>query len=86
MVVSDVDDVGGKATAENIKQKGGNAIYIHCDITKEEECINLVQETVKAFGTIDILVNNAAIFVLKSVSQASKEGKKQRKKKQTKQS
>lgn len=73
VVVSDVDDAGGKTTVEHIQSKGGNAFYIHCDISKEEDCIHLVQETVKHFGTIDILVNNAAIFVLKSVSQATKE-------------
>lgn len=74
MVVSDVDDAGGKATIEHIQSKGGNAIYVHCDISKEEDCMHLVQETVKHFGTIDILINNAGIFVLKSVSQATKEG------------
>lgn len=47
--------------ANSIVAKGGKAIGIGTDISKEEEVKNLVQKTVDAFGTVDILINNAAI-------------------------
>ena len=36
------------------------AIFIECDISSAESVKNLVAKTVQAFGTIDILINNAA--------------------------
>lgn len=44
-----------------IKNAGGEAIAIQADISKEEEAKKLVDETVKQFGKLDVLVNNAGI-------------------------
>lgn len=44
-----------------IKQQNGLAIAIQCDVAKEEDCINLINETVANFNRIDVLVNNAGI-------------------------
>ncbi|MBI4337888.1 MAG: SDR family oxidoreductase [Chloroflexi bacterium] len=44
-----------------IKQSGGTALAVPTDVTKEDELNRLVQETLKAFGTVHILVNNAGI-------------------------
>jgi len=73
VVVTDVDVAGGEDTVKKIVETGGHAIFVKCDISHEAETIHLVEETVKAYGRIDILVNNAAIFVLKSIQNASKE-------------
>lgn len=48
--------------AEAIRAEGGKAIAIACDILQENQVQNLVQQSLKAFGQIDILVNNAAVF------------------------
>ena len=40
---------------------GGNAIKVYGDVTKLDDCKNIVDEAVKAFGTVDILINNSGI-------------------------
>ncbi len=44
-----------------IKNNGGEAIAIQADISREEDAKRLVEETVKHFGRLDVLVNNAGI-------------------------
>src|SRR4051812_23319209 len=44
-----------------IKELGGDAIFIKVDVSKEEDIIRLVNETVKKYGKLDVMVNNAAI-------------------------
>jgi len=46
-------------TVEEIKAKGGQAISIQADVTDETAVGNMVQKTLKEFGHIDVLVNNA---------------------------
>ncbi|MDQ0175297.1 SDR family oxidoreductase [Bacillus chungangensis] len=45
--------------SKRLKEKGAGALAIACDVTKQEEVKNVVAETVKHFGRIDILVNNS---------------------------
>ena len=45
-----------------IRQMGGKAIAVKCDVSKREEVENLFAATVDAFDKVDILVNNAGIF------------------------
>ena len=40
---------------------GGTAAVVQCDVSKEEDCKNLITATVTQFGTVDILINNAGI-------------------------
>lgn len=47
--------------AHEIEQAGGKAIPVLADVTKQDEVDRLVSETLKAFGGIDILLNNAAV-------------------------
>jgi NAD(P)-dependent dehydrogenase (short-subunit alcohol dehydrogenase family) len=65
VVVADIDAKNGEQAAANIRAKGGTAIFVQADISKEPDARRISEETVKAFGRIDILVNNAAVFVLK---------------------
>ncbi len=44
---------------QEIEARGGKALAFACDITKPDEVAHVVEETQKAFGTIDILVNNS---------------------------
>ncbi|KAF9577973.1 Methionine aminopeptidase 1 [Lunasporangiospora selenospora] len=59
VVVSDLDDVKGKAVAEEINKAGGKAIAVNGDVTDPTFPDRLIEETVKAFGKINIVVNNA---------------------------
>ena len=47
--------------AEQIKEKGGTAIPVNVDLRNEDEIIELKNKTLEAYGTVDIVVNNAAI-------------------------
>ncbi|MDH3240430.1 MAG: 3-oxoacyl-ACP reductase FabG [Alphaproteobacteria bacterium] len=49
-------------TVDIIRQQGGDAIGIKCDVTDAAAVADLVAETVAKFGKVDVLVNNAAVF------------------------
>lgn len=63
----------GKRAAEELCQKGGEAIFVQCDIAEEEEIKAMVQTTLNVYGRIDILVNNAGVGVYKSVLETTSE-------------
>ncbi len=48
---------------KTIKDMGGTAISMACDVSNEGSVQAMVAETVKQFGTVDILINNAAYFM-----------------------
>ena len=50
-----------QAVADEIKNDGGAAVIYKCDVSKEDEVINMFADTVKQFGTVDILINNAGV-------------------------
>ncbi|MDA8782786.1 glucose 1-dehydrogenase [bacterium] len=60
VVVTDVLDT--KGTVEVITESGGSAIGISVDVTSDDNLAAMVEATEKAFGSLDILVNNASIF------------------------
>ncbi len=69
----------GRATAELFAEEGAKvvvadrrkpefeALFVETDISNEEDCRRVCDEAVRAFGRLDILVNNAAVFVLKGL-------------------
>ncbi|KAF9931685.1 Methionine aminopeptidase 1 [Linnemannia zychae] len=59
VVVSDLDDVKGNAIVQQIIQSGGKAIAVSGDVTDSAFPDRLINETIKAFGKINIIVNNA---------------------------
>ncbi|VVB88985.1 L-rhamnose 1-dehydrogenase (NADP(+)) [uncultured archaeon] len=46
-------------TCNEINDEGGNAIFIKGDVTREDDVKNVVNNTIKKFGKVDVLVNNA---------------------------
>jgi dihydroanticapsin dehydrogenase len=65
VIVADIDREGAGETAAMVQAKKGQVLVVHADISKEEQTKRIASETLNAFGRIDILVNNAAAFVLK---------------------
>ncbi len=49
-------------TVEAIEKDGGEAIYVGCDVTKQDQVRDLVKAAVDRFGRLDIMVNNAGIY------------------------
>jgi NAD(P)-dependent dehydrogenase (short-subunit alcohol dehydrogenase family) len=52
----------GHAVTEHILKDDGQAVFIRTDVRKANECSRAVDETVRAFGRLDILFNNAGVF------------------------
>src|SRR6202167_5771770 len=59
IVVSGRRDKEGQALAAELQGLGAEAIFVHTDVRKDEDVRNLVDQTVKRFGRLDIAVNNA---------------------------
>ena len=65
------EDADAKETARLIEAEGRRALLIARDIAKEGACAKAVKQTVKEFGRIDVLVNNAAQqFPQKSIEES----------------
>ena len=62
VVLADVTEQEGTAVAAEIAEMGGDALYVHLDVTNEDEWDAAVQSAVASFGKLDILVNNAGIW------------------------
>ena len=60
--VTVTDIVDTETTVNIIKQAGGEAMGVRCDVTRPDDVTALVSETVDAFGKLDIMVTNAALF------------------------
>jgi len=65
LVLTDVNENGVKQLAKEIEQAGGKAIGMGHDVTSEQAWVDVVQAAVKTYGTLDILFNNAGIYVIK---------------------
>lgn len=59
VMVSDYNLEAANEVANEINSKGGRASIIKCDVTKESDLTSLIEETVKQFGKVTILVSNA---------------------------
>ncbi|WP_144698952.1 3-hydroxybutyrate dehydrogenase [Fictibacillus phosphorivorans] len=61
VVISDLNDEKAKESAQLLAQDGLEAIGLGCNVTEEEDIIKALDETLKYFGRIDVLVNNAGL-------------------------
>jgi 3-oxoacyl-[acyl-carrier protein] reductase len=64
---------GAEAVVGKITEKGGKAIAVQGNVSKQEDIQRLFQETVAAYGKVDILVNNAGIFDFKPLEAVTPE-------------
>jgi NAD(P)-dependent dehydrogenase (short-subunit alcohol dehydrogenase family) len=63
VAVSDIDDLKGPELVARIKKSGGEAMYLHQDVTSEEQWVEVVAEVVARYGRLDVLVSNAGIGI-----------------------
>jgi NAD(P)-dependent dehydrogenase (short-subunit alcohol dehydrogenase family) len=61
VVVADVKDVAGHATVRSIEQTGGAALFVRTDVSAEQDVKTMVDQTLSAYGRLDIAFNNAGI-------------------------
>jgi NAD(P)-dependent dehydrogenase (short-subunit alcohol dehydrogenase family) len=67
VMVAELDGTSGKNVADGIRKAGGTAKFHRTDVSKEAEVRAMVEATVAEFGTVNVLVNNAAAFVFGKV-------------------
>jgi cyclopentanol dehydrogenase len=63
VVFGDIRDAEGQKVETAIRDHGGQATYVHLDVTSEADWQSAVQTTVSRYGKLDILINNAAIVI-----------------------
>lgn len=61
IVVVDINDKNGEEVVKEIRDGGGEAIFLHIDVGVETELRRMAEETIKAFGKVDIYWHNAGI-------------------------
>jgi NAD(P)-dependent dehydrogenase (short-subunit alcohol dehydrogenase family) len=61
VMITDVNDEGGKATASELGSRGHPVAYVHLDVVSEGEWQRAVEDVVEQFGGLDVLVNNAGV-------------------------
>lgn len=62
------EDEEARKTVEEIKNMGGDAVFLKANVTREIDVKDMVERAVKKFGKLDILVNNAGILVTGTVT------------------
>ena len=62
VMLADVDDVAGTRAVAGITAAGGRALYQSCDVRHEANVGALVERTVREFGGLSVMVNNAAVL------------------------
>lgn len=62
VVVADLNVESGERVAKEIEADGGTAMFVRCDVSDATSATAMAEATVAAYGGIDCLVNNAAIY------------------------
>ena len=73
VVVADIDPVKGKQVVTEIKDAGGDAIFIEADVSKVSDMEKMVKTTVSTYGKLNILYNHAGIPGPKGVEDVTEE-------------
>lgn len=73
VVIADIDRQGGEAAREECLEAGGEAEFEHCDVTREEDVERTVSRTVRLYGRLTTLYNNAGLGRAPPVEQTTAE-------------
>ena len=63
VVIADVDDDLGIRVVNEIKNDGGQAIFLHLDVSDEQQWIDAVATTLERYGGLDVTLNNAGVSI-----------------------
>ena len=73
VVLSDIRDELGERAAAGMREAGGDARYMHLDVTSEQDWKDVIGATMAEFGRLDILFNNAGTAFPMQVEEMSEE-------------
>ena len=65
VVIAEVNHLRGEETAREFKAKYGRGLFVETDVSRDADCKRMVAETIKAYGKVDTLVNNAGVNFVK---------------------
>jgi len=71
IVLTDLNEEAGQSVVGEIEAIGGEAIFVKHDVSSEEDWIRVVKTAVERFGQVDVLVNNAGVFVVKPIQETT---------------
>ena len=73
VVFGDILDESGKQVEAEIHEAGGEAAYVHLDVTREDDWRTAVNTAIDRYGKLDILVNNAGVLIRKGIEDTTEE-------------
>src|SRR5256885_12776677 len=73
VVFGDILDAEGKATEAEIRATGGEATYVHLNVTSEADWRAAVDTAERRYGKLQVLVNNAGILIRKSIEETTED-------------
>ena len=73
VVFGDILDDAGRQVEAQIRELGGEATYVHLDVTREADWQSAVDTAVNTYGTLNVLVNNAGILIRKTLEETTGE-------------
>ena len=71
VVFGDIDDEKGKKLESEVRKFGGEATYVHLDVTSESDWQKAVSKTIELYGKLNILINNAGILITKRLEETT---------------
>ena len=71
VVIGDIRDELGMQVEAEIRELGGEAIYLHLDVTSDDDWQRAIETAEQQFGKVDVLVNNAAIVLRKGIEETT---------------
>ena len=71
VVIGDIRDEQGMQVEAEIRELGGEAVYLHLDVTSADDWQQAVDNAEQRFGKVDVLVNNAAIVLRKNIEETT---------------
>ena len=73
VVVADINTEKGRATAEEIKTAGHEALFVPLNVTSEESWQALIDTTLQTYGKLSVMVNNAGISMARDIEETTLE-------------
>jgi NAD(P)-dependent dehydrogenase (short-subunit alcohol dehydrogenase family) len=73
VAVTDISEERGDETVGQIEDKGGDGIFLRHDVTREDQWESVVGRAREAYGGVDVLVNNAGLYLTKPLTETTVE-------------
>ncbi len=70
VVVADINEAGGLETVRAVKDRGGEAVFVRADVSREEDAEGMVRAALNTYGQLDVMFNNAGIPMVPTPAEA----------------